>query len=264
MLRLGGSVIGFSDMSASSTSKGESIEDTASTVCCYCDVMTVRHPVAFTPHKMANVSTVPVINAGDGANEHPTQTLTDLLTIRKRFGRIDNLTIGLCGDLKHGRTIHSLSKMLARYPLNKFVLIAPEALAMPPEIIGLFEREGVSYSVTDNLEDAISGGLDILYMTRIQRERFADPAGYEALKGVYILDAEKMIPASPDMIVMHPLPRVDEIAVDVDSDPRAWYFIQAQMGVYARMALIMRLLRLNARPAIEEIVYGTAKEYRAG
>ncbi|MCL2068678.1 MAG: aspartate carbamoyltransferase, partial [Oscillospiraceae bacterium] len=195
MLRLGGNVIGFSDMASSSTSKGESISDTASTVCCYCDVMAVRHPVALTPHKMSKVSTVPIINAGDGANEHPTQTLTDLLTIRKRFGRIENLTIGLCGDLKHGRTIHSLAKMLARYPGNQFVLIAPPELAMPREIIGMFEREGVSYSVNPSLEDAIPG-LDILYMTRVQRERFSDPAEYERLKGVYVLDARKMELAS--------------------------------------------------------------------
>lgn len=244
MLRLGGGVIGFSDMSASSTSKGETIEDTSRTVSCYCDVMSVRHPVPFKPHDMAKVATVPVINAGDGANEHPTQTLTDLVTIHQRFGRLDNLTVGLCGDLKYGRTVHSLIKMMARYPGNRFVLIAPDALQMPHEIIDMLEREGVEYTLTDDMEKAIPQ-LDIIYMTRIQRERFEDPAAYERLKGVYILDREKLSLAKKDMVVLHPLPRVDEIATDVDDDERAWYFKQAQFGVYARMALIIKLLELN-------------------
>lgn len=244
MLRLGGGVIGFSDMSASSAAKGESIEDTSRTVSCYCDVMSIRHPVPFSPHKMAKVATVPVINAGDGPNEHPTQTLTDLVTIRQRFGRLDGLTVGLCGDLKYGRTVHSLIKMLARYPGNRFVLIAPDALQMPADIIEMLKKDRVPYLLESNLEKAIPD-LDILYMTRIQRERFEDLAEYERLKGVYILNREKLQLARRDMVVMHPLPRVDEIHTDVDDDERAWYFKQAQFGVYARMALIISLLGLN-------------------
>lgn len=244
MLRLGGGVIGFSDMSASSAAKGETIEDTSRTVSCYCDVMSVRHPVPYSPHKMADVATVPVINAGDGPNEHPTQTLTDLVTINQRFGRLEGLTIGLCGDLKYGRTVHSLIKMLSRYSGNHFVLIAPDELQMPADIIDMLERDGASYSFNADLENAI-GGLDILYMTRVQRERFDDPAQYERLKGVYILDRDKLRLAKKDMVVLHPLPRVDEISTDVDTDERAWYFKQAQFGVYARMALIITLLDLN-------------------
>lgn len=244
MLRLGGSVIGFSDMSASSTAKGESIEDTSRIVSAYCDVMCVRHPIPFSPHNMAKVATVPLINAGDGANEHPTQTLTDLVTINQRFGRLDNLTVGLCGDLKYGRTVHSLIKMLSRYPGNRFVLIAPDALQMPIEILQALDQDNIPYTMQGDLEAAMPE-LDILYMTRVQRERFTDMAEYERLKGVYILDAEKMRLAKQDMAVLHPLPRVDEIATDVDSDERAWYFRQAQFGVYARMALIISLLDLN-------------------
>lgn len=244
MLRLGGAVIGFSDMSASSTAKGETMEDTSRTVSCYCDVMCVRHPVAFSPHAMAKVATVPVINAGDGANEHPTQTLTDLVTIHQRFGRLHDLTIGLCGDLKYGRTVHSLIKIMARYPGNRFVLIAPDALQMPPEILAELDQEGIPYTLQESLDTAIQE-VDILYMTRIQRERFEDPSQYERLKGVYILDQEKMRAAKRGMIVMHPLPRVDEISTDVDDDERAWYFKQAQFGVYARMALMIAILGLN-------------------
>lgn len=244
MLRLGGNVIGFSEAGSSSAAKGESPEDTSRTVSCYCDVMCVRHPVALTPHTMAGVATVPVINAGDGANEHPTQTLTDLCTISHHFGRLSGLTVGLCGDLKYGRTVHSLCKMLSRYPGNRFILIAPPALQMPREVMEVLEEAGVPYTVTDSLEKAMPE-LDILYMTRIQRERFEDPEEYERLKGVYVLDAEKMQLASDSMIVLHPLPRVDEIAAEVDADPRAWYFRQAQYGVYARMALIIRLLNLD-------------------
>ncbi|MCL1897168.1 MAG: aspartate carbamoyltransferase, partial [Clostridiales bacterium] len=244
MLRLGGGVIGFSDMSASSAAKGESLEDTARVVSAYCDVMVVRHPIALSPHKMSAVATVPVINAGDGANEHPTQTLTDLVTIRQRFGRMENLKVGLCGDLKHGRTVHSLVKMLARYPGNQCTFIAPEILRMPGDIIDMLDREGISYTRTDNLEASIAD-LDVLYMTRVQKERFADPAEYEAVKGVYVLDREKLSGAKRDMVVMHPLPRVDEISTDVDDDERAWYFKQARFGVYARMALIVALLELD-------------------
>jgi aspartate carbamoyltransferase catalytic subunit len=244
MLRLGGGVIGFSDMSSSSAAKGETIEDTARMVSCYSDVMCVRHPTPFQPHAMAAVATIPVINAGDGANEHPTQTLTDLVTINQRFGRLEGLTIGLCGDLKYGRTVHSLIKVLSRYSGNKFVLIAPDALQMPRDIVETLEKEGVAYTITDELESAIPA-LDILYMTRIQRERFEDKAEYERLKGVYVLTRDKLAVAKPDMAVLHPLPRVDEISTDVDDDERAWYFKQAQFGVYARMALIISLLELN-------------------
>jgi aspartate carbamoyltransferase catalytic subunit len=244
MLRLGGGVIGFSDMSASSSAKGETIEDTARIVSAYCDVMSVRHPTAFQPHAMAAVATVPVINAGDGANEHPTQTLTDLVTINERFGRLDGLTIGLCGDLKYGRTVHSLIKILSRYPGNRFVLIAPDALQMPQDITDMLKRERIDYTVTADLESAIPA-LDILYMTRIQRERFPDKVEYERLKGIYVLTRDKLAAAKPDMAVLHPLPRVDEISTDVDDDERAWYFRQARYGVYARMALIIMLLGLN-------------------
>ena len=265
MLRLGGSVIGFSDVSSSSTAKGESAEDTAMMVSCYSDIMAVRHPQMFMPHKMAKAAGVPIINAGDGANEHPTQTLTDLVTIQKRFGRLDNLTIGLCGDLKYGRTVHSLAKVLARYPSNRFVLIAPDELSMPHDIIEVFEQSkniGVTYTTTQNLESYIPE-LDALYMTRIQGERFEDKSEYERLRGVYILDSAKMALASRDMIVMHPLPRVDEIAPEVDTDPRAWYFKQAQMGVYARMALIIHLLNLNSMPG-EDVIYVASKKYKTG
>ncbi len=244
MLRMGGQVLGFSEAGVSSTAKGETPEDTARTVSGYCDIMVVRHPTPLVPHRMAEVSSVPVINAGDGANEHPTQTLTDLVTIHRRFGRLDHLTIGLCGDLKHGRTVHSLIKALSLYPGNRFLLIAPDALQMPGDVLELLDERQVSYALTDQLESSISQ-VDILYMTRIQRERFQNPTEYRRLKGVYILDAEKMKPAKEDMIVMHPLPRVDEISPEVDADPRAWYFIQTQCGVLARMALIIKLLKLN-------------------
>ena len=246
MLRLGGSVIGFSDAACSSAAKGETPQDTARAVSSYCDLMAVRHPEAFTPHKMAECAGVPVINAGDGANEHPTQTLTDLVTIHQRFGRLDNLTIGLCGDLKYGRTVHSLIKMLSRYPDNRFVLIAPQALQMPQDILACLDKNGVSYTLSENLEEAIPQ-LDVLYMTRIQAERFADKAQYQSLKGIYVLTRPKLAAAKKDMIVMHPLPRVDEIGTDVDEDERAWYFKQAQLGVYARMALMMFLLGLDTQ-----------------
>jgi aspartate carbamoyltransferase catalytic subunit len=261
MLRLGGGVIGFSDATASSAAKGESSEDTARVVSAYCDVMAVRHPTPFEPHKMAKVATVPVVNAGDGANEHPTQTLTDLVTIRQRFGRLDNLTIGLCGDLKHGRTVHSLIKMMSRYPSNKFVLIAPQSLQMPEEILEMLRKENIAHIVTDNLEKAIAG-LDVLYMTRIQKERFADVSEYNRLKGVYVLDREKLTTARRDMVVLHPLPRVDEISTDVDGDERAWYFKQAQFGVYARMALIIALLQLKDLMG-EDLLYVSGSAKRA-
>lgn len=262
ILRLGGSVVGFADMSASSSAKGETIEDTARIVSCYSDIMAVRHPVAFTPHKMAKVATVPVVNAGDGANEHPTQTLTDLSAIYKKFGRLDNLTIAMCGDLKYGRTVHSLIRMLARYPNNNFVLIAPPELQMPEDILTELDNDGVGYVLTDNLEDNLPEA-DILYMTRIQQERFVDFAQYQALKGIYVLDAEKMKLAKEEMIVLHPLPRVDEISTDIDEDPRAWYFKQAQMGVYVRMALMILLLELHHELG-EEVFYVHTTEKRPG
>lgn len=261
MLRLGGGVIGFSDMSASSTAKGETIEDTSRTVSCYCDVMAVRHPIPLSPHKMAAVATVPVINAGDGPNEHPTQTVTDLVTINQRFGRLNNLTVGLCGDLKYGRTVHSLIKMLARFPDNKFILIAPEALQMPAEIIEMLDESGIEYRVTPDLESSIPE-LDVLYMTRVQRERFEDQSEYERLKGVFILDRAKLQNAKSDMVVLHPLPRVDEISVDVDTDERAWYFKQAQFGVYARMALIISLLELDDLLREDLLYVRAAPEYK--
>jgi len=246
MLRLGGSVIGFTDAACSSAAKGESPQDTARVVSGYCDLMAVRHPVAHTPHQMARAAAVPVINAGDGANEHPTQTLTDLVTIHQRFGRLDGLTVGMCGDLKYGRTVHSLIRVLARYPGNRFVLIAPPALGMPREILESLEESGVPYTVCEDLEEALPQ-LDVLYMTRIQAERFIDKAAYEAFKGIYILTRAKLQAAREDMIVLHPLPRVDEIAPDVDEDPRAWYFRQTQLGVYARMALMLMLLGIGTQ-----------------
>ncbi len=262
MLRLGGGVIGFSDMSASSTSKGETIEDTSRTVSCYCDLMAVRHPTPLQPHKMASVATVPVINAGDGPNEHPTQTITDLVTIQQRFGRLENLTIGLCGDLKYGRTVHSLIKMLARFKGNSFALIAPPALQMPDDIIEMLDAEKVPYKITADMEVAIPE-LDMLYMTRVQKERFTDPEEYQRLKGVYILERDKLKLAKKDMIVLHPLPRVDEISTDVDTDERAWYFKQAQFGVYARMALIISLLGLNDLLGEDRLYVRTGTEYKS-
>ena len=241
MLRMGGQVLGFSEAGTSSAVKGETPADTARMLNSYCDVIAVRHPTPLVPHQMAAVSTVPVINAGDGANEHPTQTLTDLVTIMSKFGRLDNLTVGLCGDLRNGRTVHSLIKALRKYPGNRFVLIAPEVLQMPKDILETLDGEGVGYTLTEEFETAFEG-LDVLYMTRIQRERFQNPTEYRRLKGIYILDGEKMSRAGKDMIVMHPLPRVDEIAPEVDCDPRAWYFEQARCGVFARMALITGLL----------------------
>lgn len=260
MHRLGGSVIGFSDMSTSSSVKGESLEDTTRIISNYSDIMVVRHPEAFAPHKMSKVASVPVINAGDGANEHPTQTLADLATIKRRFGRLSNLTIGLCGDLKYGRTTHSLVKVLSRYPNNTFYFISPPELQMPEEILEIVERSHCEAVVTTDLETTLPK-VDVLYMTRIQKERFDTLEAYEALKGCYILDREKMQLAKEDMIVLHPLPRVDEISTYVDDDPRAWYFIQAQTGVYARMALIILQLGLQNQVGKEVLHVTSHKEY---
>ena len=245
MLNLGGSVLGFSSADSSSASKGESVADTIRVVSCYADIVAMRHPKEGAPMVAASKSRIPVINAGDGGHSHPTQTLLDMMTIRRRKGRLDNLTIGFCGDLKFGRTVHSLIKSLARYDNVKFVLISPEELRVPDYIINeVLEPRGIPYIETRNLEGALPD-LDILYMTRVQRERFFNEEDYIRLRDSYILTAEKLNLAPADMAVLHPLPRVNEITLDVDDDPRAAYFEQAQNGVYVRMALIMTLLGLK-------------------
>ena len=242
MLELGGSVIGFSQASSSSASKGESMADTAKILSCYADIMAIRHPKEGAPYVASQNASVPVINAGDGGHNHPTQTLADLLTISREMGRLNDLTIGLCGDLKYGRTVHSLIEAMSRYSGIKFILISPKELELPGYIrYNVLEREQIPYEVTTSLEEAMPK-LDVLYMTRIQRERFDDPAEYERLKDAFILDTEKMALAKENMVVLHPLPRVNEITVDVDKDPRAAYFRQVENGKYVRMALIYTLL----------------------
>ena len=245
MLRLGGKVLGFPDAGVSSASKGETVADTIRIISCYADIAAMRHPKEGAPLRASLYSKIPVINAGDGGHSHPTQTLLDMMTIRRRKGRLDNLTIGFCGDLKFGRTVHSLIKSLARYDNVKFVLISPEELRVPDYIINeVLESRGIPYIETRNLEGALPD-LDILYMTRVQRERFFNEEDYIRLRDSYILTAEKLNLAPADMAVLHPLPRVNEITLDVDDDPRAAYFEQAQNGVYVRMALIMTLLGLK-------------------
>ena len=245
MLRLGGKVLGFPDAGVSSASKGETVADTIRIISCYADIAAMRHPKAGAPLRASLYSKIPVINAGDGGHSHPTQTLLDMMTIRRRKGRLDNLTIGFCGDLKFVRTVHSLIKSLARYDNVKFVLISPEELRVPDYIINeVLEPRGIPYIETRNLEGALPD-LDILYMTRVQRERFFNEEDYIRLRDSYILTAEKLNLAPADMAVLHPLPRVNEITLDVDDDPRAAYFEQAQNGVYVRMALIMTLLGLK-------------------
>ena len=245
MLRLGGKVLGFPDAGVSSASKGETVADTIRIISCYADIAAMRHPKEGAPLRASLYSKIPVINAGDGGHSHPTQTLLDMMTIRRRKGRLDNLTIGFCGDLKFGRTVHSLIKSLARYDNVKFVLISPEELRVPDYIITeVLEPRGIPYIETRNLEGALPD-LDILYMTRVQRERFFNEEDYIRLRDSYILTAEKLNLAPADMAVLHPLPRVNEITLDVDDDPRAAYFEQAQNGVYVRMALIMTLLGLK-------------------
>ncbi len=245
MLNLGGSVLGFSSAASSSASKGESVSDTIRVISCYADIAAMRHPKEGAPYVASLHSQIPVINAGDGGHQHPTQTLTDLLTIHSLKGRLDNLTIGLCGDLKFGRTVHSLISALVRYTGIRFVLISPEELRLPTYIRkDVLEKNNVPYTELESLEDALPD-LDILYMTRVQQERFFNEEDYIRLKDRYILDKEKMALAGPDMLVLHPLPRVNEISVEVDNDPRAVYFKQVQFGVYARMALIMTLLNLS-------------------
>ena len=252
MLNLGGHVLGFPSENVSSASKGESVADTIRVVSCYADIVAMRHPKEGAPLRASRYSRIPVINAGDGGHQHPTQTLTDLMTIRRRMGRLDDLTIGLCGDLKFGRTVHSLLKTMARCKNVRFVLISPEELRVPDYIINdVLEANGIPYKETRSLEESMSE-LDILYMTRVQKERFFNEEDYIRLKNSYILTKEKMSLAKPDMAVLHPLPRVNEIALDVDDDPRAAYFEQVQNGVYVRMALIMTLLGLADPKAPKE------------
>lgn len=244
MYELGGNVIGFSEAQSSSAAKGESVADTAKVISCYADIIAMRHPKEGAPLVAARNASVPVINAGDGGHNHPTQTLADLLTIHREKGHFDNLTVGLCGDLKFGRTVHSLISALSRYNNVKFVLISPAELKLPGYIKDGLDRNGVAYQETASLEDSMPE-LDILYMTRVQRERFFNEEDYLRLKNSYILTPEKLITAKPDLAVLHPLPRVNEISIAVDSDPRACYFKQVLYGKYIRMALILKLLEVK-------------------
>ena len=245
MLNLGGSVLGFHSADSSSAAKGESVSDTIRVISCYADICAMRHPKEGAALVASSKSRIPVINAGDGGHQHPTQTLTDLLTIRSLKGRLDNITIGLCGDLKFGRTVHSLINAMIRYKNVKFVLISPNELRIPDYVReDVLEANGIEFEEVERLEDAISE-LDVLYMTRVQRERFFNEEDYVRLKDFYILTKSKLDLAKEDMLVLHPLPRVNEIAVEVDDDPRAAYFKQAQYGVYVRMALILTLLGLD-------------------
>jgi len=245
MLNLGGSIMGFSSADSSSAAKGESVSDTIRTISCYADICAMRHPKEGAPMVACQHSSIPVINAGDGGHQHPTQTLTDLLTIRNVKGRLKNMTIGLCGDLKFGRTVHSLINALVRYEGIRFILISPEELRLPDYIRHeVLDRNNIPDEEVVRLEDAMPS-LDILYMTRVQRERFFSEDEYLRMKDFYILDEDKMALGKPDMYVLHPLPRVNEISVDVDNDDRAAYFKQVQFGVYVRMALILTLLGLD-------------------
>ena len=247
MLNLGGSVLGFASADSSSASKGESVSDTIRVISCYADICAMRHPKEGAPLVASQKSRIPVINAGDGGHQHPTQTLADLLTIRSLKGRLDNMTIGLCGDLKFGRTVHSLISALIRYPGIKFVLISPEELRIPSYIReDVLRANNIPFTEVERLEDAIPQ-LDVLYMTRVQKERFFNEEDYVRLKDFYILTKAKMELAPEDMIVLHPLPRVNEISVEVDDDPRAVYFKQAQYAVYVRMALILTLLEIKVK-----------------
>ena len=242
MYELGGSVIGFSDASGSSVSKGESVADTARTVSCFADIIAMRHSKEGAPFVAAQNVTIPVINAGDGGHNHPTQTLTDLLTIRREKGHLDNLTIGCCGDLKFGRTVHSLISAMSRYPGVRFILSSPEELRIPEHVRSeILDKNGIDYIETTSLDEAMPQ-LDILYMTRVQRERFFNEADYIRLKDSYILTPDKLKTAKQDLAILHPLPRVNEISVAVDKDPRACYFKQVRCGKYIRMALILKLL----------------------
>ena len=245
MINLGGSVLGFSSADSSSASKGESVADTIRVISCFADICAMRHPKEGAAMVASQHATIPVINAGDGGHQHPTQTLTDMLTIRSLKGRLDNMTIGLCGDLKFGRTVHSLIHALVRYPGIRFVLISPEELKLPSYIKNdVLDRQNIPYEEVVRLEDALPD-LDILYMTRVQKERFFNEEDYVRMKDFYILDNKKMELAKNDMYILHPLPRVNEIATEVDNDPRAAYFKQVQYGVYIRMALILTLLGIE-------------------
>ena len=243
MLNLGGSVIGFSDAGSSSASKGESVSDTIRVISCFADICAMRHPKEGAPMVAASKSTIPVINAGDGGHQHPTQTLTDLLTIRSLKGRLGNFTVGLCGDLKFGRTVHSLIEALVRYEGINFIFISPPELKVPDYITEHLNELQIPYKEVIKLEDCMPD-LDLLYMTRVQRERFFNEEDYVRLKDFYILNKQKLSTAKEDMLILHPLPRVNEISVEVDDDPRAAYFKQVQYGVYVRMALIATLLEL--------------------
>ena len=245
MLALGGSVLGFSEAQSSSTVKGETVGDTIHTVSCYADIIAMRHPKEGAPYAAAQFSEVPIINAGDGGHNHPTQTLTDLLTIHREKGRLDNFTIGFCGDLKFGRTVHSLVNALSRQSGIKFVFISPDELKMPDYIKeNVLDKNSLPYEETASLEEAMPA-LDILYMTRVQKERFFNEADYIRLKDTYVLDPEKLVPAKSDLCILHPLPRVNEITVSVDRDPRACYWKQVKNGKFIRMALIMKLLGIR-------------------
>lgn len=244
MLELGGSVLGFSEANSSSAAKGESVADTIRTVGCYVDVIAMRHPKEGAPIVGAQRTTVPIINAGDGGHFHPTQTLTDLLTIKRKKGRLSNMTIGLCGDLKFGRTVHSLIEAMLRYEGIKFVLISPGELQVPDYMKEKMNAKGAQWKEVESLEEAMPE-LDILYMTRVQKERFFNEEDYIRLKDSYILDLEKLKPAKADLTIMHPLPRVNEISTEVDDDPRACYFFQALCGKHIRMALILFLLGIK-------------------
>lgn len=245
MMELGGNVLGFSSADSSSATKGESVGDTIKVVGCYADIIAMRHPKEGAPMLGSMVSDVPIINAGDGGHNHPTQTLTDLLTIRREKGRLGNFTIGLCGDLKFGRTVHSLIKALSRYEGIKYILISPNELKVPEYIITeVFEKNNIEYREVTSMEE-VMGELDIIYMTRVQKERFFNEADYVRLKDTYILDKDKLKLAKEDLAIMHPLPRVNEISTNIDDDPRACYFRQALNGKYVRMALILTLLGVN-------------------
>ena len=244
MTRLGGQVIGFSDAASSSAAKGESVSDTIRVISCYADICAMRHPKEGAPMVAAEKATIPVINAGDGGHQHPTQTLTDLLTIRSLSGDIQNFTIGLCGDLKFGRTVHSLINALVRYEGINFIFISPVELRIPDYITDMLKEQNIPFREVMSLEDVMPE-LDFLYMTRVQKERFFNEEDYIRLKDFYILDTAKMALAKDNMLVLHPLPRVNEISVEVDNDPRAAYFKQAQYGVYVRMALILTLLNIT-------------------
>lgn len=258
MMELGGNVLGFSDANSSSVSKGETVADTTKVISCFADIIAMRHPIEGAPLVSALNASIPVINAGDGSHAHPTQTLTDLLTIRREIGRFDNLTIGFCGDLRFGRTVHSLIKALSQFEGIKVVLIAPEELRLPSYMKEeVCERYGISYTEASTIEEAIAD-LDILYMTRVQKERFLDEDDYDRVKDCFILTPDKLVNAKPEMRILHPLPRVNEITVEVDADPRAAYFRQVQNGKYIRMALIIKLLEWSAKGEQTQLIPSNA------